>query len=158
MPLYILIVLLGGILAAPSLLMDTTKSVGEMALKAYERGPKPAEGDVVEVSILALKNVNYRRGRALPKWVQELDGKRVSLWGYMAIGTLEGREKFELVPESCECGRSKINHFVDVTLTKGRTKFIPGRITLSGVFHASEEETDGFITSLYRLRVEELPR
>lgn len=157
MPLYILFVLLGGVLAAPSLLLNTTERVGEMALDAYERGPAPDDDGVIEVSILALKNIRYRRGRPLPKWVQELDGKRIRLWGYMAIGTLEGRQAFELVPESCECGRSKVNHFVDVTLTKGRTKFIPGRITLTGIFNASEEETDGFITSLYRLRVESLP-
>ncbi|MFT6832991.1 MAG: hypothetical protein ACJAZN_003171 [Planctomycetota bacterium] len=157
MPLYILFILLGGIFAAPSLLMDTTERTSEQAIAAYQRVATP-DGDAIEVSILALKNARYRRGRPLPKWIQELDGKRIELWGYMAIGTLEGRKAFELVPESCECGRSRVNHFIDITLTKDQTKFIPGRITLTGIFHAGEELTDGFITSLYRMQVEKLPK
>ncbi len=158
MPVHILLLLLAGFLAAPSLLLNTSETTSDLVLAAVERADAPDDDDVIEVSILALKNARYRPRRKLPKWIRELDGKRVRLWGYMAIGTLEGVQKFELVPESCECGRSKVNHFVDVTLTEGMTKFIPGRITLTGVFHASEEETDGFITSLYRMKVDRLPR
>lgn len=157
MPLHILLLLLGGLLASPSLLLDTTELVRRETAAAFAETDEPDDDEVIEVSILRLKNARYRPGRALPRWIRELDGKRIRLWGYMAIGTLEGMERFELVPESCECGRSKVNHFVDVTLTEGQTKFIPGRITLTGVFHASEEETDGFVTSLYRLRTETLP-
>ncbi len=159
MPLLVLFLLLGGILAAPGLLLETSSTAGEYTLAAIERGDAPDDDDdAIDVSILALKNARYRRGRPLPRWIRDLDGKRVNIWGFMAIGTLEGLQKFELVPESCECGRSKVNHFVDVTLVEGRTKFIPGRITLTGIFHASEQETDGFITSLYRLSTPNLPR
>jgi hypothetical protein len=158
MPRLILFLVLGGILAAPGLFLESSSAAGEHTLAAIERGDAPDDDEAIDVSILALKNARYRRGRALPRWIRELDGKRVNIWGFMAIGTLEGLQKFELVPESCECGRSKVNHFVDVTLVEGRTKFIPGRITLTGVFHASEQETDGFITSLYRLSTPELPR
>lgn len=155
------IVLLAGILVSPALLSDTVEKVDRIGVRYFEENgdvPSPGDGDVVEVSILRLKNAKYRPGRPLPKWVRELDGKRVRIWGYMAIGTLEGLTEFELVPESCECGRSKVNHFVQVTLTEGRTRFIPGRITLEGTFYASEEEEDGLITSLYRLTCKELPR
>ncbi len=158
MPLIVLFLLLGGIFAAPGLLLESSRIASDQTLDAIERGDTPDDDEVIEVSILALKNARYRPGRALPRWIRELNGKRVSLWGFMAIGTLEGLQKFELVPESCECGRSRVNHFVDVTLVEGRTKFIPGRITLTGVFHASEQETDGFITSLYRLSTPKLPR
>ena len=158
MPLIVLFILLGGFIAAPGLLRESSLIAGEQALASLERGDAPDDDEVIEVSILALKNARYRPGRALPRWIRELDGKRVSLWGFMAIGTLEGLQRFELVPESCECGRSRVNHFVDVTLEEGRTKFIPGRITLTGIFHASEQETDGFITSLYRLSTPNLPR
>lgn len=158
MPFILLLLLLGGVFAAPSLLMESSRVASAHTLEALERTEVPDDDEVVEVSILALKNARYRPGRALPRWIQELDGKRVSIWGYMALGTLEGRKEFELVPESCECGRSKVNHFVNVTLTEGSTRFIPGRFTLTGVFHASEQETDGFITSLYRLRILDLPR
>ena len=158
MPLHLLLLLLAGLFASPALLIDTSNRASELTMASLEDLDEPADGDVIEVSILRLKNARYRRGRPLPKWIRDLDGKRIRLWGYMAIGTLEGLDKFELVPESCECGRSKVNHFVDVQLTDGQTKFIPGRITLTGVFHASEEGEDGFITSLYRLRTDRLPR
>ena len=85
--------------------------------------------------------------------VHELDGKRIRIEGYMSIGTIEGVESFELVPEACECGRSKVQHFIDVTLTEGLTTFKPGRIVLRGKFSVGEVKEDGFVTSLYRLEV-----
>jgi len=157
-PLRLIILLLAGVLVASGLLRKTTAEVGQWTLAAWvERSGDHPDEDIVEVSILRLKAARYRRGRALPGWVQDLDGKRIRLWGYMAIGTLEGLEEFELVPESCECGRSKVNHFVAVTLTEGVTKFIPGRITLTGTFDAGEIIEDGFVTSVYRLTTTRLP-
>ena len=150
------LLLVAGVLAAPAVLSDTMVRTALQAAEAARQAP-PEDSDGVEVSILRLKNVRYRQGRPLPKWVRALDGKRIRMWGYMAVGTLEGLENFELVPESCECGRSKVNHFVEVSLTDDVTRFIPGRITLTGVFHAGEEKEDGFITSLYRLSTPALP-
>ena len=157
MPLQILLLLLAGLIAAPSLLTRDTLELANRAISAAEEPDEPDDEEIIEVSILELKNMRYRPGRPLPKWVAALDGKRVRIWGYMAIGTLEGLEKFELVPESCECGRSKVNHFVDVTITEGVTRYIPGRITLIGDFEASEIEEDGYVTSLFRLEIDELP-
>ncbi len=156
MPFLFLLLLLGGVLAAPGLVRERSWKVGTDVQAAMDRGEEP-DNEIVEVSILRLKNARYRRGRPLPEWVQELDGKKISLWGYMAIGTLEGLSEFELVPESCECGKSKVNHFVQVTLDDDVTRFIPGRITLEGTFSCGEVEEDGFITRVYRLSTEELP-
>jgi hypothetical protein len=160
MPLPFLLFLIAGVIVAPGLLRNTTSEVHAWTWAALEHGDDPPpdpDEEVVEVSILRLKNARYRRGQPLPGWIQDLDGKRIRLWGYMAIGTLEGLEEFELVPESCECGRSKVNHFVQVTLTDGVTRFVPGRITLEGVFDCGEEQEDGFVTSLYRLKTPRLP-
>ena len=156
MPFLVLALLLAGVFAAPTVLLERSWEVGSRVQAVLDRGVEPSN-DVVEVSILRLKNARYRRGRPLPEWVQELDGKRISLWGYMAIGTLEGLSEFELVPESCECGKSKVNHFVQVSLDDDVTRFIPGRITLVGTFTCGEVEEDGFITSVYRLTTDELP-
>lgn len=156
MPLLVLILLLGGVLAAPGLLVERSWEVGGLVQASLDEGEEP-DNEIVEVSILRLKNARYRPGRPFPQWVQDLDGKKVSLWGYMAIGTLEGLTQFELVPESCECGKSKVNHFVEVTLGDDVTRFIPGRITLVGTFECGEVEEDGFITSVYRLSTEQLP-
>ena len=120
--------------------------------------PKPS-GDVeAKISILQLRDARYRRGRPLEQWIEELDGKTVAIEGYMAIGTLEGLTEFELVPEDCECGKSKVNHFVLVKLAEDVTRFKPGRFWITGTFEAGEEIEDGFITSVYRLRALELPQ
>ena len=74
----------------------------------------------------------------------------------MGVGTLEGVDSFELLPEACECGRSKIQHFVDVTLTEGLTSYRPGRITIEGTFSVGEVEEDGFVVSMYRLTITSL--
>ena len=156
MPFLVLALLLAGVFAAPTVLLERSWEVGSRVQAVLDRGVEPSNV-VVEVSILRLKNARYRKGRPLPEWVEELNGKKISLWGYMAIGTLEGLSEFELVPESCECGKSKVNHFVQVSLDDDVTRFIPGRITLVGTFTCGEVEEDGFITSVYRLTTEELP-
>lgn len=113
----------------------------------------PLPDEAVVVSIEKLTSVEYKPGRDLPQDILDLDGKVVEIEGYMAIGTLEGVESFELVPEPCECGRSKVQHFIDVTLTEGLTTFKPGRIVLKGKFSVGEVREDGFVTSLYRLEL-----
>ena len=62
----------GGVIAAPGVLLDRSWKVGDKVQAAMERGEAPSN-EIVEVSILRLKNARYRRGRPLPEWVQELD-------------------------------------------------------------------------------------
>lgn len=116
-----------------------------------------SDDDPIEVNINWLTNLEYKPGMKLPDEILALNGKKIKLEGYMAIGTLEGAESFEFVPESCECGRSKVQHFIDVTLTDDMATFTPGRITLVGTFSVGEVKEDGFVTSLFRLEVERLP-
>ncbi len=128
--------------------------LGTSALHAQGPGvQRLADDEAVEVSMAKLTSINYRRGKALPKEVEELDGQLVRIEGYMAMGTLEGVDTFEFVPESCECGRSKVQHFIDVTIEEGVTTFRPGRFYLEGVLSVGEFEEDGFVVSLYRLTV-----
>ncbi|MEZ6015402.1 MAG: hypothetical protein R3F49_09835 [Planctomycetota bacterium] len=119
--------------------------------------PKPTEKVVATISLLQLRDARYRRGQALEDWIMDLDGKYIAIEGYMAIGTLEGLSRFEFVPEECECGGSKVNHFVDVTLTEGVTRFKPGRFYMRGYFSAGEVIEDGFVTSVYRMRSRAVP-
>ncbi len=119
-------------------------------------GPVVDDDDALAVEIVKLTSIDYRRGKDLPDDIQELDGKRIRIEGYMGIGTLEGVESFELLPEACECGRSKVQHFIDVTLTDGLTAYQPGRITIEGIFSAGEVEEDGFVVSLYRMTITSL--
>ena len=120
-------------------------------------GALPLEEEAVEVSIEELTGIDYKRGRKLPDNIQDLDGKRIKITGYMAIGTLEGTDTFELVPEACECGRSKVQHFIEVQVENGGVTYQPGRVELEGVLSVGEVEEDGFVVSLYRLKIEDAP-
>ena len=101
------ILLIAGLLAAPSFVLDAASKRAAAAAAAVdvEEVAPPDDEKVVEVSILKLRAARYRPGQPLPKWIADPDGKRVRIWGHMAIGTLEGLETFEPVPESCECNR-----------------------------------------------------
>ena len=115
-----------------------------------------AEDPVIELSLLDLMTLDYRPGGKLPAWVRALDGSRVRMEGYMALGTPEGNEKFELVWDSCGCGQSKVHHFVEVSLTEETTTFEPDIIWVEGTFSVGEIREDGFVVSLFRLKTESL--
>lgn len=142
-------------LRASSELHTLLPSLGEVELPKPR--PKPDEKVAATISLLQLRDARYRRGEPLEDWIVALEGKYVAIEGYMALGTLEGLTRFELVPEECECGGSKVNHFVEVTLTEDVTRYKAGRFFMRGVFSASEVEEDGFIVSVYRLRSRALP-
>ncbi len=106
-----------------------------------------------------LNNIEWDPGEEIPEEIKAYDGQRVEISGYMRNGTEEGASWFDLTDDSCGCGTSKLQHFVRVTLTDGTTSFDPGELTLTGEFEVSEkEDEDGFIESLYRLKIEKLGR
>lgn len=118
----------------------------------FGSAPAPvAEDPVIELSLLDLMSIDYTPGKRLPRWVRALDGKRVRLEGYMALGTPEGEDKFELLWDSCGCGQSNVHHFVEVTLSEETTSFTPDLIWVEGTFSVGEIREDGFVVSLFRL-------
>lgn len=160
-PTLVLLMALGSVWSSGSLLdasrelHDRLPSLGDFEIPKPR--PKPNEKVVANISLLQLRDARYRPGQPLESWITDLEGKYVAIEGYMALGTLEGLTRFELVPEECECGGSKVNHFVEVTLTEDVTRFKAGRFTIKGIFSAGELEEDGFVTSVYRLRSRALP-
>jgi hypothetical protein len=145
----------GGLLRASSELHARLPSLAEIGVP--KPTPKPGEQVAATISLLQLRDARYRRGEPLEDWIVQLEGKFVAIEGYMALGTLEGLTRFELVPEECECGGSKVNHFVEVTMTEDVTRYKAGRFYMRGYFSASEVEEDGFVISVYRLRSRALP-
>ncbi len=109
------------------------------------------EDPAIELSLLDLMSIDYTPGKRLPRWVRALDGKRVKLEGYMALGTPEGDDEFELLWDSCGCGQSNVHHFVEVSLTEETTSFTPDLIWVEGIFSVGEIREDGFVVSLFRL-------
>ena len=128
-------------------------SLGAASMTSPAAAPA-AEDPVIELSLLDLMSIDYRPGKKLPKWARALDGRRVRVEGYMALGTPEGNDKFELVWDSCGCGQSNVNHFIEVTLTDETTTFDPDIIFVEGEFSVGEIREDGFVVSLFRLKAQ----
>ncbi len=114
-------------------------------------------GDAIEVSLQKLMSIEWEPGDDIPEDVSVYDGQRVEVSGFMRNGTTEGQSWFDLTNDSCGCGTGKVQHFVRVTIEKGTTSFTPAELTLVGTFEVSEkEDEDGFVESLYRLKIETL--
>ncbi len=128
-------------------------SLGAASMTSPAAAPA-AEDPVIELSLLDLMSIDYRPGKRLPKWARALDGRRVRVEGYMALGTPEGIDKFELVWDSCGCGQSNVNHFIEVTLTDETTTFDPDIIYVEGELSVGEIREDGFVVSLFRLKAQ----
>lgn len=110
--------------------------------------------EAVPLTIETLTSIDWRKGDELPDEITKYDGKLVKISGYMATGTELDATEFELVPQNCECGKSKVNHFVKVIIEDGGAEFDPARVQFTGRLEIGEEEEDGFVTSLYRLTIE----
>lgn len=110
--------------------------------------------EALPLTIETLTSIDWRKGDELPEEITKYDGKLVKISGYMATGTELDATEFELVPQNCECGKSKVNHFVKVIIEDGGAEFDPARVQFTGRLEIGEEEEDGFVTSLYRLTIE----
>ncbi len=140
-----------------ALLAGGTVTLPEAPAAAATEPLAPAGDEVLELRLVELMAIDYRRGRRLPDWALALDGREVRIEGYMAIGTPEGEERFELVWDSCGCGTSQPHHFVEVTLPDGEgTEFHPDLLVAEGRFEVGEVIEDGFVKSLFRLKADKI--
>ena len=107
-----------------------------------------------KVRLVELTNVSWKQGRPLPSKIRKLDGQRVWTVGYMHATDDMGMEEFSLVATlQCQCGGSPTpDKFVKVVLEEGTTDFRPDPVAVIGTLEVGEEEEEGFVTSIYRLR------
>ncbi|MDP6408119.1 MAG: hypothetical protein QGI46_01950 [Planctomycetota bacterium] len=115
--------------------------------------PRNSDGEL-EVSIMKLTSIEWRRGARLPDWVKALDGQRVKVLGYMALDTDEGSHSFRQTWDQCGCESAKASHFIAVDLGEKTTGYNPDEISVIGTMSVGEREEDGFITSLFRIAAE----
>jgi hypothetical protein len=114
----------------------------------------PEEELPLEVSLQKLADIEYEPGDDIDKDVLVYNEQRVRITGYMRNGTTEGETWFDLTNDSCGCGTSKLQHFVRVTMTEGKTHYDPAELDLTGVLEVGEvEDEDGFVESIYRLTI-----
>ena len=106
----------------------------------------------VDVDIIDLTSVEWIPGDDLPQWVQDLEGRRVRIAGYMHASTKRRSTEFMLVDDSCVCiGSPQPNHFLQVTLVDQETDLRQGLVDVIGTFTSGEVEKDGYVVSLFRL-------
>ncbi len=119
--------------------------------------PESRADDPIEISMQKLNDVEWEPGDEIPDEVAAYDGQRITISGFMRNGTVEGETWFDLTNDSCGCGTSKLQHFVRVTIEDGTVAYDPKELTLTGTFEVSElEDEDGFVESLYRLKIDKL--
>lgn len=147
----ILITSLAAALAPPPALTTAPSDLLPRRQPTAQHNPT-AQDPVIELSLLDLMSIDYRPGKKLPAWVRALNGRRVRVEGYMALGTPEGLDRFELVWDSCGCGQSNVHHFIEVALTEDTTNFDPDLIWVEGQLSVGEIREDGFVISLFRLK------
>jgi len=122
-------------------------------------GPALADDDEpIEGDLIRLTTIEYKEGDPLPDDIQELDGKRVYIWGWMAQDTLEGTTEFKLITDQCGCdGPPKVFHFVDVDMGDTVIGYRPEKVKVVGTISVGEEtDEDGFVTSIYRLEAKSI--
>lgn len=136
------------------MLVSTATPALTALLVAAALGAAPRDEDPVEVDIAKLVAITYEQGKPLPKEIQDLDGKKVVIRGFMdpAQQTPDRVSAFRLVTDSCGCiGKPQVNHYVEVTLSGVDSEFRTNMVELEGVLSVGEVEEDGFVTSIYRL-------
>ena len=121
-------------------------------------GMAPAADDDPEtVDIFELTSIEYEEGQPLPEKIQALDGKRVSITGYMGPYTQEDTSEFRLISEECSCdGPPSVQHFVQIELENRKVGYSPESLTVVGVLTVGEKWVDGYVVSIYRIVAETL--
>lgn len=107
----------------------------------------------VDIDIVDLTSIEWGPGEPLPRWIQNLDGRRVRIAGYMHASTQDDASEFMLVDDSCICiGNPQPHHFLDVTLVDQTTSRRQGLVDVVGTFDVGElEDENGYVKSLFRL-------
>jgi len=123
---------------------------------SLDAGILAEEPEVVDLNELI--RIDYKEGQPLPESVTRLDGKRISVKGFMSTDTKEQVSEFSLVSDSCGCsGQVKVHHFVEVDLGDKKTGYRPEMITLVGTISVGEErDADGYVVSVFRLTAESI--
>ncbi|MFO0980321.1 MAG: hypothetical protein U1E76_01030 [Planctomycetota bacterium] len=111
-------------------------------------------GDVKDIDMLDLSGIDYEEGKPLPSRIQNLDGQRVRISGYMDVTTQEGAKEFRLASDNCGCNGRKVHHFVKVKLKDKTIGYTPNVVKVTGTLAVGEEKEDGYVTSLYRMEAE----
>jgi hypothetical protein len=114
--------------------------------------------DPIPIGFGLLASFDYQTGKALPDEIRRLDGRLVSVTGFMRSDDerTENIEWFVIINEACGCeGEPKLNEVLYCAMPEGqRTNVLPGSVKVTGILLVGEDKMDdGFVLSLYRMEV-----
>lgn len=107
----------------------------------------PKKPEIVDIDLQALAGFQYVERMELPPEVMAWNGKRVKATGFLnPTQQVRGINQFFLVKDRASCcfgTRPQINHYVDVTLTDGKTiDYTTDPVMIVGTFRV-EDRWDG---------------
>jgi hypothetical protein len=119
---------------------------------------KPPPGyEVVEWKTLG--GFEYKEGMELPENVRALHGKKVALAGYMfTLDEIENIKHFLIVESLWSCCFGvppNVNQVIEINIAGRRgVEYTSLPVMLTGTLEVGEKMEDGFVVSLYRLKLE----
>ena len=127
----------------------------EFRTEGHEGAIRVSYDDIDLLKVLNMEPVTPNAPQLMPKWLKELDGKRIRIRGFMFPTYSEtGLRGFALARDNqicCFVRKPKIYDVFEVAMRKGKTTdYIPNRpFDLVGVFHIRPEVEDGELFQLY---------
>ncbi len=149
----------GGRLAKFGLVLSIGSLVGGESLRAYILANEAPEGSI-RVAYEDLQS--NEPGQQIPKFAQDLDGKKVFIRGYVYPGKENyGIKKFVLCRDNGDCcfgGQPKLNDMIEVTLKEPLTLDYDTKLRkVAGVFRVKPETSGGAVgTILYHMEADYL--
>ncbi len=119
---------------------------------------KPPPGyEVVEWKTLG--SFEYTEGMTLPEEVRKLHGRKVAVAGYMfTLDEIENIKHFLIVESLWSCCFGvppNVNQVLEITISGRRgVEYSSLPVMLLGTIEVGEKMEDGFVTSLYRLKID----
>lgn len=131
---------------------------GQSAPSPTKETPLPPEAaNPLSVSFETLSGWKHVPGKPFPDEVTQLDGRWISIAGYMPpMRQMQDITSFMIVRSlwSCCMGQTpQINHMIVVTMAPGKmVQFYPDPVIVTGKFSVGEEkEKNGTLVSVYRI-------
>lgn len=116
--------------------------------------------DPVRTSFAVLASFTYVEGMKLPEEVTKMDGKTVTVGGFMMREVPGGGDvsQFLLINDACGCtGTPKMNEIVFCALPEGqKTEVKAGVVKVTGTLYVGEQKEDGVVLGIYFMDVDSI--
>lgn len=116
--------------------------------------------DPVRTSFSVLASFDYVEGMKLPEEVTKMDGKLVTVGGFMMREVPGGGDvnQFLLINDACGCtGTPKMNEIVFCALPEGqKTEVKAGVVKVTGTLYVGEQKEDGVVLGIYFMDVDSI--